>query len=189
LMRSRKRKAPAATTESAPCSTSHCALPTDGNEALTFKSPARLFFLFLAMVVVMLLWLLLLLLRRKRSRSSDAFAPRLLFPIALTRTDAEEEREEPREEKEHDAVRCEFERCKKQRQLPCEEEFGDESFFTIVALRFFNKGVETADATGTQRAESIILTNYYFLRAFFLYACVIIRLRKEDVVRFTRARA
>ena len=37
LMRSRKRKAPAATAESAPCSTSHWALPNDGNEEYTFK--------------------------------------------------------------------------------------------------------------------------------------------------------
>jgi hypothetical protein len=107
-----------------------------------------------------------------------------MFPIALTRTDAEEEREEAHEEKEHDAVRCEFERCKKQHQeLLREEDFGGgDELFSTVALRFF-KRVETADATGTQRAESIILSNYYFLRALFLYAyaCIIIRPRKEDL--------
>jgi len=104
-----------------------------------------------------------------------------MFPIALTRTDAEEEREEAREEKEHDAVRCEFERCKKQHQELCEDFSGGDELFSTIALRFF-KRVETADATGTQRAESIILSNYYFLRAFFLYACacIIIRPRKED---------
>jgi hypothetical protein len=93
-----------------------------------------------------------------------------MFPIALTRTDAEEEREEAREEKEHDAVRCEFERCKKQHQELCDDFSGGDELFSTIALRFF-KRVETADATGTERAESIILSNYYFLRAFF-FVCV-----------------
>jgi hypothetical protein len=119
-----------------------------------------------------------------------------MFPIALTRIDAEEEREE----KEHDAVRCEFERCKKQRQLPCEDfgGAGDELFFTVALLRFFKRvddddDAETADATGTQRAESIILSNYYFLRAVScIRVCVYYysaaKRRRFDAC-FTRARA
>jgi hypothetical protein len=141
LMRSRKRKAPAATAESAPCSTSHWALPNDGNEEYTFKlffrrrPPERRCCWYCNLLSLKLLTL---------------FSESLLWKLPFW------------EEKEHDAVRCEFERCK-HRVVGVVD--SDEELFFL--LRFFAglKRATTDDATGTPHKDSIICAHKYLLRA------------------------